>query len=46
MAVGYSMSSFTIEKIVEPVSFARRIFFVDPYTEDDCRAKALCSSDI
>ena len=34
MAVGYSMSNFTLEKIVEPVFYARRIFDVDPYIKN------------
>ena len=46
MAVGYSMSIFTLEKIVEPVYFARPIFNIDPYTKEDCRANVLCSYDI
>ena len=46
MAVGYSMSIFTLEKIVEPVYFARQIFNVDSYTKEDCRANVLCLSDI
>ena len=45
-AVGYSLSMFTLEKIVGPVYFARRIFNVDPYTKVDCRANVFCSSDI
>ena len=34
MAVGYSMSIFTLEKIVETMYYARRIFDIDPYTKD------------
>ena len=46
MFVRYSMSIITLEKIDEPMYFARPKFKVDYYTREHCRANVLCTSDI
>ena len=46
MFVGYLMSIITLEIIVEQMYYARRIFNVNPNTEENCRVNVLCLSDI
>ena len=46
MLVRFSTSIIAQEKIVEPMYYVRPIFDVAYYTEEDCRAYILLSSDI